>query len=227
MKKHSFPYEIVIFCLIFLLFIIPSLFTVTIQTENYLMDFKSFPLVQLAYCVVGILIFIFFNDTKLNLKENHGIFYKIIFPATFTFSILFAVSLAFTFLSKILPNELGPILLTNNVEINKPDTLLTSVFCVLNFIFAAFYEELIFRFYFSDSLLQMIRRKSDNEFWIYFSEIFTMLIFAFCHLYLGLLSVLNAALAHFVLRKCYKKCGCIYTCIIAHFCYNLLVFILL
>lgn len=227
MKKHSFACEIVIFCTIFLFFVLPSLFTVTIRTGNYLIDFKSFPLVQFAYCLLGIFIFVFFKDSKEKKNEKYFIFYKVIFPATFTFCVLFGINLAFTFISKILPESIGPFFLTNNVEITKPDSLITYVFCILNFIFASIYEEFIYRFYITDSLYNMISRKSEGKNWIFVCEVFAMLVFAFCHLYLGLLSVINAAIAHIILRNCYKKCGCIYTTILAHFCYNLLVFILL
>lgn len=227
MKKHSFPYEIVIFCAIFLIFVVPSLFTVTVQTSAYRMDFKSFPLVQFLSCFIAVCLYLFFHEKQEGFFKNYGVFYKIIFPATFTFSVLFAVNLFFTFISKIVPQNLGWLFLTDNIEISRPDSFLSGVFCVMNFLFAAVYEEIIYRYYFSDGLYQIISQKSSKKFWIYFCEGLALVLFSVCHLYLGLLSVLNAAVAHFVLRRCYRKCGCIYTGIIAHFFYNLLVFILL
>ncbi|MCF0126639.1 MAG: CPBP family intramembrane metalloprotease [Clostridia bacterium] len=53
-------------------------------------------------------------------------------------------------------------------------------------------------------------------------EIISLILFALGHIYLGLLAVINAAFAYFILRLCYKKTGSLIPGITAHFIYNIL-----
>lgn len=145
---------------------------------------------------------------------------------TFTFCLLFAVSLISTFVSKIIPAKLIPVFV-QQVQVIKPQSGLEYFYSFLNFFFAAVYEEVIFRFYIGDALYDFISKKSSSKFWKIFSQIFALLLFAFGHFYLGLLAVINSAIAHLILRKCYCKSKNIFSCIAAHFIYNILVFILL
>ena len=127
----------------------------------------------------------------------------------------------------------------NNTEelqnsIIKPQTGIEWLFIILNFLFASFYEEVIYRAYFPAaiiSLLGKIKKVQENEklrlTTIIIAEIIALLAFSFAHLYLGVLSVINAAIAHIILRLFYRKQEDIVACWSAHFIYNIISLILL
>ncbi|MCR4742055.1 MAG: CPBP family intramembrane metalloprotease [Treponema sp.] len=130
-----------------------------------------------------------------------------------------------TFLSKIIPHQIEKFVISD-LNIEKPYDFLTFFNCLLSFIFGAIYEELLYRFYLNDAVNLLFNKKDKKSIKI-ITEILVSLIFAFSHLYLGIFSVLNAALAHIVLRKTYLKCKNVYAGILAHLAYNLLTLILL
>ena len=144
-------------------------------------------------------------------------------PGLHAFCWLLCVAFLLKFLST-LPVFAGT---ESKFTIEKPDSTLAWFFCILNFAAAAFYEEVIYRFYLTDALLSMISKKSSAKVWMWICEIFTGLCFAAAHLYLGIFSAVNAALAHVILRGCYKKSEIIWFCVFAHFFYNVISLILL
>ena len=114
-----------------------------------------------------------------------------------------------------------------NGEINKPDTFIEWIFCIFTFLFAAFNEEVIYRFYFADKLNQILSIKIQWRGIGVVCEVLCCVLFALAHFYLGWISVANAALAHIILRLCYKKSGMLWPCIISHLLYNIISMILL
>ena len=98
------------------------------------------------------------------------------------------------------------------------------LFCFLTFGFSAVYEEVIYRFYFTDALKRFFPAKKA---FVFICEAAGLFVFAFAHFYMGLASVINAAFAHIVLRFLYKKTNLIWNCIIVHFIYNVISLILL
>ena len=97
--------------------------------------------------------------------------------------------------------------------------------------FAAFFEEVIYRFYIPFGIKNFLFRKvfDENQSKSYtifeksillFIEIVTMLIFSFSHKYLGIFSVVNAAVAHLVLRFSFIRSKSLIPSTLAHFFYN-------
>ncbi|MDD7268383.1 MAG: CPBP family intramembrane metalloprotease [Treponema sp.] len=99
---------------------------------------------------------------------------------------------------------------------------------MINFGFSAIYEEVLYRAYLPEALILLFRInvKENTKFKyisLFFAEAIGALLFAFAHIYAGWLSVLNAILAHLILRLIYRKTGNIYINITAHWLYNLLI----
>ena len=90
-----------------------------------------------------------------------------------------------------------------------------------------FNEEVIYRFYLSDKLYQLLSIKFHRKFIRWFCEILALICFAIAHIYLGWLAVLNAALAHIFLRRCYLKSGRLWQPVLAHCIYNIVSIIIL
>ncbi len=214
MKKHTLLSDLAVFLLIIFLFIVPPFFAVSVSAARPLFAGWSFPWYQLllAFIGSGLLFFYYEKSGRSTLR---------VFPVLFTFGMLFAVSLFCRFLSEITGITDAELLVT------KPDGALQWIFCLLNFLCAAFYEEVLYRFYFIDELEALITRKKEWRGSRLLSEAAGLLCFAFAHLYLGWISVLNAALAHIFLRLCYKKFAKLWPCVAAHFIYNVISLILL
>ncbi|MCR5188362.1 MAG: CPBP family intramembrane metalloprotease [Treponema sp.] len=215
MKKHSLLSDIVIFSVIFLLLIVPPFFTTKIPVSSTIFSAWTFPFHQLIFALIALLLYFFYYEKK----EKKLPF----FPLIMTTSLLFCFALFIKFFSVIL--------VTNNVseEVNVilPDSVTGWCFCLLNFAFAAFYEEVLYRFYFADQLQELLSYKIKGKYLWLVCEILACLAFAFAHFYLGIFSVINAILGHVILRLCYKKSGSIWTGFLAHFIYNVISLILL
>ena len=222
MKKHTLLSDLAVFLLIIFLFIVPPFFAAAVSPAKPLFSGWNFPWYQLLLALMGfILLFFYYEFTQ---KRT-----LIVFPILFTFGMLFAVSLFCRFLSEMSG------LIDGEFILSKPSGALQWFFCLVNFFFAAFYEEVLYRFYFVDELFCLItslpanlaaRKKILPFIWI-LCEILALVCFAFAHLYMGWISVLNAALAHVFLRLCYKKTGKLWPCVASHFIYNVISLILL
>lgn len=229
MKIHSQKCEILLFCAIFLLFILPSLcFTNNSVDSNTIFNW-TFPFLSLILSIFSIILYVYkkdsYKDVYKKIPVSFFIFYFVIFFATIALGFLLCNSFIFNFISSLRNN--------NQIQIIKPQTFFEWICCVLNFIFAAFYEEIIYRFYLPDASknLFVFFIKNDNnktkKTISIICEIITLLIFSFSHLYLGIFSVFNAAIGHIILRACYCKSKNIYSSFIAHAAYNIISLILL
>lgn len=110
----------------------------------------------------------------------------------------------------------------------RPSSAVQYLFCVLDFAFASFFEEVLYRLYLPDMLFRcasFIPRLTPRLAEI-ISESASVVLFAFAHRYLGAASVINAALACIALRICCRKSGSVWTNTAAHFAYNMLSLIL-
>ena len=237
MKKHTLLSDIAVFLLIIFLFIVPPFFSSVPLDGSMLFADWSFPWRPLVLAVLSLAILFFYYDfnSGKNTEDKvagQGIFAvwsKLkIFPVIFTFGMLFSGSLFIQFFG------LAFGLVSEGVSFNHPQGALQWLFCLLNFVCAAFYEEVLYRFYFTDELKLLLDRLPSSGFkekwgkalgWL--CELLGLLCFAFAHLYLGWLSVFNAAYAHIFLRLCYKKTGKIWPGFAAHFIYNAFSLILL
>lgn len=224
MKKHTLLLEILLYFAIFFLFIalsfVTGISTILNATENptaALSVFSEwkFPWYQMLLSCVCIFILVAFYEKS----EKRSL---ILFPVIISFGLLFSVSLLCKALALAVSAD-------STMSVVKPVGLVQWCFCLLTFLFASFNEEVIYRFYLSDKMYQLItwKKGGDKLALRIICEALTLLFFAFAHLYLGWISVLNAALAHLVLRVCYKKFGKLWPCVAAHFLYNVISLILL
>ena len=237
MKKHTLLSDIAVFLLIIFLFIVPPFFSSVPLDGSMLFADWSFPWRPLVLAVLSLAVLFFYYDfnSGINTEDKvagQGIFAvwsKLkIFPVVYTFGMLFSGSLFIQFFG------LAFGLVSEGVSFNHPQGALQWIFCLLNFVCAAFYEEVLYRFYFTDELKLLLDRLPSSNFkekWgkalVWLCELLGLLCFAFAHLYLGWLSVFNAAYAHIFLRLCYKKTGKIWPGFAAHFIYNAFSMILL
>ena len=123
-----------------------------------------------------------------------------------------------------------------------------TLFCIVNFACASFYEEALYRLYLPESIRAILEdllpkriNKSENENTLQkknavnehgsrniflISEISAVSLFALSHRYLGLPAVANAFFAGIVLRICCKKSKTLWTNTVSHFAYNMLSLVL-
>ena len=216
MKKHTLLSDIAVFLLIVFLFIIPPFFASSISAARPLFSGWGFPWYQLLLAFLGAVLLFFYYEKK----DKRTL---IVFPVLFTFGMLFSISLICRFLSEVLNGNDG----LSSEMVVRPAGFVQWIFCLINFFCAAFYEEVLYRFYFSDALYGLITKKKVFRFAWLLCEAAGLLCFAFAHLYMGWISVLNAALAHIFLRLCYKRTGKLWPCVASHFIYNVISLILL
>ena len=230
MKKHTLLSDIAVFLLIFFLFIVPPFLVVVAHDGEALFALWTFPWRPLLLALFSIaLLFFYYDFNKSDGQPNDAakvgmfaVWQKLrVFPVIFTFGMLFSVSLFVQYFAIAFG------LATEGVTFNHPQGALQWLFCLLNFLFAAFYEEVLYRFYFTDKLKLLLGSKLKWKWQDWLCELAGLLCFAFAHLYLGWLSVINAAFAHIFLRLCYKKTKRIWPGFAAHFIYNVFSLILL
>lgn len=219
MKKHSFIVEITFFLLIFLFFALPPLFYPLNHDLNLSFSW-NFPWRNLILCLFSVFIYSLYNDDTFS-------FIKFL-PFIFTLGLLFFSSLIFKAIDVLF------IKADRKIQFELPQNFKEWLFCLLGFLFSAFYEEVLYRFYLPESLLKFVELKvsvkKSADFTSRISilcEIMIALLFAFAHLYLGWLSVINALAAHIILRITYKKSKGIWAGFMAHFIYNIISLILL
>ena len=211
MKQKSVIYEIIVFSLIFLFLIVPPFFTAPVSSDFLLFSW-AFPWKQAGLFAFAFVLYVL----SRNLNTKKGFF----FPSMLALSALFLCALIIKIVTKTPFVEHKTTLPVSSVQ---------WIFCVLTFLFSAVYEEIIYRFYFSDALKRLLEYSpAAGKKWIFwFCEIAGLLVFAFAHFYLGISAVINAAFAHVVLRLLYKKTNFILNCVLVHFLYNIISLILL
>ena len=136
-----------------------------------------------------------------------------------------------------------------------PSSIAETLFCIVNFVCASFYEEALYRLYLPETLGSILKdaflqskksgaktkkeraageegahkdaaRKKSVETAVRISEALSVIAFALSHRYLGLPSIINAFFAGIVLRICCKKSDTLWTNTLAHFAYNMLSLVL-
>ena len=214
MKHKSIIYEIIIFSLILCFLIIPPFFNQKITDASLLFNW-SFPFKQTGLCIFAVVLY--FLSRNLNAaNENRKIFY----PSMIALSVMFFTALMIKVITK------------NNIRTMTdllPQTFFEWLCCFITFGFSSIYEEIIYRFYFCDALKRLLiyAKMPDNRLLFFLTESAGLFVFAFAHFYLGIAAVINAAIAHVVLRFLYKKTNLILNCVIIHFIYNIISLILL
>lgn len=228
MKIHSFVTEILFFSIISLFFVIPPLFVNAPSVQH--IDFTFFSVQNFAHFVIAVFIFLFYkklveNDEKLSSKIlKYSIYFVVIFI------LLFGISFICNFSAQKFLNSENS-LVNSEVFVEIPQGFFDFFICIFNLLFAAFFEEVIYRFYIPFGIKNLLFRKffyeNQNKSYtvfeksiLLFIEIVAMLIFSFSHRYLGIFSVVNAAVAHLVLRFSFIRSKSLIPSTLAHFFYN-------
>lgn len=206
MKLHSLNCKIILFFLPVLFLIIPPFFG-----ESSGVDFTvwNFPVEQLFLFLFSMILFLF---TKELHQSSKSIFFTKLIFLILTFLGLMISSYMFTPMIKYSENFIP-------VAVKKPDNFVHWIFCFCDFFFSAFFEEVIYRYFIPEGLRFLLKEGTLKNILI---EIFSLLLFAFGHLYLGWFAVLNAGTGYIILRFCYKKTKSLFPGIAAHFSYNLI-----
>lgn len=220
MKIYSFRLHFTIFLIVFFFFILPPCFTFSVSS-NFLN--WSFPVINCAYAAAALLIFYLFNSDK---KKSF-----VVFPFIISLCGLLCFSFIFKGIAVFIQNssisESTFFFGKSNLDVVRPESFITWFFCILTFLFSAFFEEVIYRFFLPFSLNTFLEKKWNGKIIILITEVVTALLFAAAHIYLGFLAVLNALCGHIILRICYKKYGLIIPVFLSHFAYNIISLILL
>ena len=228
MKIHSFVTEILFFSIISLFFVIPPLFVNAPSVQH--IDFTLFSVQNLSHFVIAVFIFLFYkklveNDEQISTKILKYLIYFVVI-----FILLFGISFICNFSAQKLLNSENSFV-NSQVFVEIPQGFFDFLICIFNLLFAAFFEEVIYRFYIPFGIKNFLFRKvfDENQSKSYtifeksillFIEIVTMLIFSFSHKYLGIFSVVNAAVAHLVLRFSFIRSKSLIPSTLAHFFYN-------
>ena len=228
MKIHSFVTEILFFSIISLFFVIPPLFVNAPSVQH--IDFTLFSVQNFSHFVIAIFIFVFYkksveNDEQISTKILKYLIYFVVI-----FILLFGISFICNFSAQKLLNSENSFV-NSQVFVENPQGFFDFLICIFNLLFAAFFEEVIYRFYIPFGIKNFLFRKvfDENQSKSYtifeksillFIEIVTMLIFSYSHKYLGIFSVVNAAVAHLVLRFSFIRSKSLIPSTLAHFFYN-------
>jgi membrane protease YdiL (CAAX protease family) len=216
MKRLYIFFEILIFFLICAFIIFPPFFTPRITDISQVFTW-TFPWAQAGFAVFCIVLYFFTRKIFCSSK-------KFFYPSMLCLAILICSALILKFISaKTGSSTALP------TKTYLPQTALEGLFCFLTFLFGAVYEEIIYRYYFTDALKRLLgyTKMPDGRVMFFITEGLGLLVFAFAHLYMGPLSVVNAAIAHVVLRILYKKTGLIWNSVLIHFVFNIISLILL
>ncbi len=215
MKQKSIIYEIIIFSLILIFLIIPPFFNAPVTDATALFNW-SFPIRQAGLCAFAVVLYLLSKNLNNAQAEKKRFFY----PSMIVLSVMFFTALIIKVITKSDIRSMAGSL---------PDTGSEWFCCLVTFGFSALYEEIIYRFYFSDALRRLVEyfTASNNKVVFWCCEAADLLVFAFAHFYLGIAAVINAAVAHIALRILYKKTNLIFNCFLIHFIYNIISLILL
>ncbi len=187
------------------LFIIPS-------AKNISFSKASFPFQQLLFALFGFFL-ISLNPELKKEKTDKKFIYKFLWTIG-TFVVLTIIS--------FLLQKIGTLISHAQIsEIQKPVTVSDYIYCILNFLFSAFYEESLYWFFLPEALLYLTRNYKDRKMVQIDCEIISCVLFATGHIYLGFLAILLAAIAYIILRLCFKKTSSLLPGTAAHFLYNL------
>lgn len=218
MKIHSPKRYIVLFFIILSLFALPPLFAAPL-TEGF--KFKwDFPLRSVVSALFCLSLYLYSKKIIVEKNDRKCGVLKTLFFAFSIFICCILSSRLFTYLSMRSSDSATLDFVT------LPQKNVEWLFCWSDFFCAAYSEEVLYRFYFPESILFFIRNNfsedKKSKLFSFLSELIVLLLFAFAHRYAGWFSVFNAAICHVLFRFMYKKTERLYVCWIVHFLYNIL-----
>lgn len=193
---------------LFIFFILPPFFA---EQNTFSSSYKISDVI--LYTLFSVFLYFFCekckNITKINIK-------KAILLTFIGLLLLFFVAFIFSFFTR-----------NNQKNFEIPEDLFSGIILIWGTFVFAFFEELLYRFFFADIFAPVITQKLSNEkqkkIATFFLELCIILIFAFSHKYLNFWAVANAFFCGIVLRILKIKSKTIWTSTFAHFFYNLVV----
>jgi membrane protease YdiL (CAAX protease family) len=215
MDKHAFT-DIFISVFILSIFVIPPLFVKTVQPEAF--SSWTFPVQQLFFAAAAGILIWYMKDGKKQKKKK---------PAERQISIIINSGyVLFTFGALCVTAALMELIIHftgihSSVIPVRPASAVQLLFCILDFAAASFFEEAIYRLYLPEMFRKYLSCIPRFRFAEVCAEALSVVLFALAHRYLGIPSVVNAALACIFLRVCCKKTGTVLTNTTAHFAYNI------
>lgn len=265
MKFQSIHLRIIIFLAVMIFFVLPPVF---VPKTNALSFEWGFPFVQMFFAFFAVILLYVKNllDTKTNTNnepyKNAGLDNGIVnvgetsntsnnktatnenFPTWLKRALIFGNAIGafglITFTAVVLEWVGRFFMDTQNFSVSRPSTALQYFFALTTYIFAALYEEGLYRVYLPETLFSLLASSSpfsffcpnqpqrlnqnpkQNKIIFWCTEIFCVLIFALAHRYLGVLAVINALVAATAFRVCYKKTKMIFPCVAVHAAYNMI-----
>lgn len=218
-------FNILEFTLIFITFIIPPIFYgIKCSTTDLNLSYSSFTF------ILGIIAFLIFYIEKC--KKNEKVLSTIqkfripllISDGLIFFGLICVTSVVFEIYGYFFKGF-------SELKLNWPDTFFGYLRLISGTLCAAFYEEVIYRFYFPSALLNLLTEnkiiKHTNgkvKLFAIISEVLGVVLFSLGHIYLGILGVLNSAVCGILLRICMKRTGTLVIPLLIHSIYNLLTF---
>ena len=208
---------------ILVFFILPPIFTTSIPT-----DFIQFNIFQiLTYGFLGLYCFIrgenlarknsFYSNYSKKKEKKLSIKYLLVL-SLFILVILFLNGYLWKIIARF-----------NQEKIQLQKSVFHQLFQILGIFVYAFYEETMYRYFLPFSLgknLQLLTQTEYPQKWIFaLSEILSLLLFSFGHLYMGIFAVLNAFFAGIALRFLVLKSKSVVPSTIIHFIYNLVLYL--
>lgn len=207
MKKRYILAELLI---VFVFLLIPPIFA---DKGTYLSEEFSFSVLA-EFFIAAILQFQFKIENKCKKKSANEKFIWLVNSLKWSaltlgfLMLIFAAVHAFSFAFKVSSAQ-------TEILLKKPENVLSWTFLIFTLAAGAFFEEVLYRQFVPVTLNSLLKK------WKIPVEIFSVVIFALAHRYLGWISVCNAALCGAVLRLCRIKTASIAPSFAAHFIYNL------
>ena len=213
MKNYNILINFFVFFVIFIFYALPPIFFISEPVTQI-----NFPLNSLILFIFSAFLYYFTNQFFLQISKKNIPVLKLIFSSVLCFIFIFLLGMIFNFLATIfkIKDEYSLI----------PQNLKEYFFVILTFSFSAFFEEVMYRFFIPEELSFFLQIKFSAKIAFLISESLTLLIFALSHRYRGLFAILNAAIAHVILRFFYKRTKNIAVTSSAHFFYNTILFFL-
>lgn len=210
---------------VFLLFLIIPPFFSSPTTTNSPLPFSNIELIILF----SIALYCFFRSYKT--LKNQELCYNFSTEIKFNKKVLFSIFVLFFLLINGFFWQFVASFFPSNISSNVIETsqIVFNPFQIIVFLISAFYEESLYRLFLpysiSKSLLFFTRKEGLTKLEFILTELISVLLFAFGHIYMGIFAVLNGFFAGIVLRFFMLKTKSIFPNVIIHFIYNLVLYL--
>ena len=222
MKKNFLFY--IVFFSVLLFFVIPPI-GAPFFVERQEAFVAHYPVSVFLNAGIAFLIYYFSQKravlfSEMPLGSEKKPFFVYLSAASVSFGVLCLSSVVFEILSVVTGSESGI------HQVLFPSGALGAMNFILGVCAAAFFEEVIYRFFLPSAFLEILknREKAGNRRLWLFCEGISVLLFAAGHLYLGVFGFLNALVCGIALRVCMKKTESLWIPFGVHTVYNFFAF---